>query len=56
MGYIDASRWDAFYQWLWDNQLIEDEIRRALGLPTTICRNKDSWYEQTRSGIYHQKL
>ena len=22
-GYIDPARWDAFYQWLWDNQLIE---------------------------------
>lgn len=30
-GYIDASRWDAFYQWLWDNQLIEDEIPAGFG-------------------------
>lgn len=30
-GYIDAARWDAFYQWLWDNKLIEQEIPDGTG-------------------------
>ncbi|MFQ7063073.1 MAG: ABC transporter substrate-binding protein [[Clostridium] leptum] len=30
-GYIDPSRWDAFYQWLWENQLIEEEIPAGFG-------------------------
>ena len=30
-GYIDPSRWDAFYQWLWVNQLIEEEIPAGFG-------------------------
>lgn len=30
-GYIDASRWDAFYKWLWDNQLLEKEIPAGFG-------------------------
>lgn len=30
-GYIDAKRWDAFYQWLWENKLIEQEIPSAFG-------------------------
>lgn len=30
-GYIDPARWDAFYQWLWDNQLIEKELPAGTG-------------------------
>lgn len=30
-GYIDPARWDAFYQWLWDNQLIENELPAGTG-------------------------
>lgn len=30
-GYIDASRWDAFYRWLWENQLLEKEIPAGFG-------------------------
>lgn len=30
-GWIDSARWDGFYQWLWDNQLIEREIPAGFG-------------------------
>jgi ABC-type nitrate/sulfonate/bicarbonate transport system substrate-binding protein len=30
-GYIDAERWDNFYAWLYDNQLIEKEIPAGTG-------------------------
>ncbi len=30
-GYIDPARWDAFYQWLWDNKLIEKELPAGTG-------------------------
>ena len=30
-GHIDASRWDAFYAWLWENGLIEREIPAGTG-------------------------
>lgn len=30
-GYIDPQRWDRFYAWLWDNQLIEKELPAGTG-------------------------
>lgn len=30
-GVIDPARWDKFYSWLWDNQLIEREITAGSG-------------------------
>ncbi|MDW5299987.1 MAG: ABC transporter substrate-binding protein, partial [Sedimentibacter sp.] len=30
-GYIDQSRWDAFYGWLYANKLIENEIPKGTG-------------------------
>lgn len=30
-GYIDSSRWNNFYSWLWDNQLIEKQIEKDFG-------------------------
>lgn len=30
-GYIDPSRWDAFYGWLYENKLIEKEITAGTG-------------------------
>ncbi|MGN1201725.1 MAG: ABC transporter substrate-binding protein [Eubacterium sp.] len=30
-GYIDPQRWDGFYAWLWDNQLIEKELPAGTG-------------------------
>lgn len=30
-GYIDQSRWDAFYGWLFENNLIEKEIAKGMG-------------------------
>ena len=30
-GYIDPARWDAFYKWLGDNELIEQEIPAGFG-------------------------
>jgi ABC-type nitrate/sulfonate/bicarbonate transport system substrate-binding protein len=30
-GYIDQSRWDSFYTWLYDNKLIEKEIPAGTG-------------------------
>lgn len=30
-GYIDASRWNAFYKWLYDNKLISKEIPAGTG-------------------------
>lgn len=30
-GYIDAERWDNFYAWLFENNLIEKEIPRGFG-------------------------
>lgn len=30
-GVIDPARWDGFYQWLWDNQLLEEEIPAGTG-------------------------
>lgn len=30
-GYIDADRWNAFYEWLWENELIETEIAADTG-------------------------
>lgn len=33
-GVIDSARWDGFYKWLWDNKLIEVEIKSGTGLST----------------------
>lgn len=30
-GYIDSARWNNFYGWLWDNQLIEKQIDADFG-------------------------
>lgn len=30
-GYIDPQRWDRFYAWLWDSQLIEKELPAGTG-------------------------
>lgn len=30
-GYIDPARWDGFYAWLWDNQLIAKELPAGTG-------------------------
>lgn len=30
-GYIDLARWDAFYTWLYENSLIEQEIPSGIG-------------------------
>ena len=30
-GYIDPARWDGFYKWLWDNELIEKELPAGTG-------------------------
>lgn len=30
-GYIDGERWDAFYGWLYENSLIENEIPQGFG-------------------------
>lgn len=30
-GYIDPARWDAFYQWLGENKLVEQEIPAGFG-------------------------
>lgn len=30
-GIIDATRWNMFYQWLWDNKLIDNEIPENYG-------------------------
>ena len=30
-GYIDPARWDAFYQWLSDNGLVETPIEPGTG-------------------------
>ncbi len=30
-GYIDVARWDAFYNWLADNNLIEGEVTSGMG-------------------------
>jgi ABC-type nitrate/sulfonate/bicarbonate transport system substrate-binding protein len=30
-GLIDGGRWDAFYEWLWENKLIEEEIPAGFG-------------------------
>lgn len=30
-GYIDPQRWDRFYAWLWDNQLVEKELPAGTG-------------------------
>lgn len=30
-GYIDPARWDGFYQWLWENQLIAKELPAGTG-------------------------
>ena len=30
-GYMDQSRWDAFYAWLWENKLIEQAIPAGKG-------------------------
>lgn len=30
-GYIDPQRWDRFYAWLWDNELIEKELPAGTG-------------------------
>ncbi|NLJ58372.1 MAG: ABC transporter substrate-binding protein [Tissierellia bacterium] len=30
-GYIDQSRWDAFFSWLFENNLIEKEIPKGMG-------------------------
>lgn len=30
-GYINPERWDAFYGWLWENELIEREIPAGFG-------------------------
>lgn len=30
-GYMDAKRWDGFYAWLWEKELIEHEIPAGMG-------------------------
>lgn len=30
-GYIEPARWDGFYQWLWDNKLVEKELPAGTG-------------------------
>ena len=30
-GVIDGSRWDGFYQWLFDNDVIDQEIPKGTG-------------------------
>lgn len=30
-GYIDQARWDTFYEWLYENKLIENEIPKGFG-------------------------
>lgn len=30
-GVIDPQRWDAFYNWLWDNRLVEKQIPAGIG-------------------------
>lgn len=30
-GYIDPARWDGFYKWLWDNELIAKELPAGTG-------------------------
>lgn len=30
-GYIEADRWNGFYNWLWENELIEKEIPKDFG-------------------------
>lgn len=30
-GYMDPARWDGFYQWLWDNQLITKQLPAGTG-------------------------
>lgn len=30
-GIFDADRWDAFYKWLWDNKLVETELKPGTG-------------------------
>lgn len=30
-GYIDQNRWDTFFDWLWENGLIEEEIPHGTG-------------------------
>ena len=30
-GYIDTARWDSFYKWLYDNDLIEGEFKSGVG-------------------------
>ena len=30
-GYIEPARWDGFYAWLWDNQLIAKELPQGTG-------------------------
>lgn len=30
-GVIDAERWDGFYSWLWDNELIEKQLPAGMG-------------------------
>ncbi|NLM19487.1 MAG: ABC transporter substrate-binding protein [Clostridiaceae bacterium] len=30
-GYIDAERWNGFYAWLWEKELIEHEISAGMG-------------------------
>lgn len=30
-GYIDQERWDAFYGWLFENNLVENEIAKGVG-------------------------
>ena len=35
-GYIDPSRWNAFYRWLSDNNLWSSRFLRTPAFPTTI--------------------
>jgi hypothetical protein len=30
-GYIDRNRWNGFFAWLYENQLIEQEIPEGFG-------------------------
>lgn len=39
-GIIDASRWDGFYKWLYDNQLIEKEIPAGEGFSNDYLPNE----------------
>lgn len=41
-GYIDPARWDAFYKWLGDNELIEQEIPAGFGFSNDYLESRMS--------------